>query len=320
MAEKGFIYIAVNNSMPGLIKIGRSSRIPKKRMDELSNTSVPTPFCCVYSALVEDSVYSEKKLHSIFNDDRVNNNREFFSISPETAISKIQSSLDILFEEFNNEAGEAKELHEKSQIITKENQEKEKKKAQEERQAKIEDGKSSYLEVIQFLNQNQKFFNEAIEWAENAYNKPAWYSQVDMWLGNLGEERTWPAFKNSNCTWLTTTDEIIEVAEFPKWAWSPELRYPPYRGIMKWHNNINHLYLGEYRNRVRGGSGIYIWDINDFFIGHDLNGIKQGLRVKGKKEYISVTDGDQNINQDIKIFNKKEIHDFDKMIALLIKR
>jgi hypothetical protein len=40
----GYVYILVNHSMVGLLKIGRTVRDSRARARELSTTGVPTPF------------------------------------------------------------------------------------------------------------------------------------------------------------------------------------------------------------------------------------------------------------------------------------
>ena len=65
MATKGFIYVASNESMQGLLKIGRSKNHPDQRMQELAGAGVPTPFHLVYLALVEDHEAAELQLRLI---------------------------------------------------------------------------------------------------------------------------------------------------------------------------------------------------------------------------------------------------------------
>ena len=50
------VYAFTNVAMPGLIKIGRSSRDRlEKRLADLSNPSgIPVPFECLYAAEVDD--------------------------------------------------------------------------------------------------------------------------------------------------------------------------------------------------------------------------------------------------------------------------
>jgi len=78
------IYVLTNSSMPGLVKIGKTSRSDVEcRMKELYSTGVPVPFACFYACKVENASEVEKDLHIAFGDLRVNANREFFKIGPE---------------------------------------------------------------------------------------------------------------------------------------------------------------------------------------------------------------------------------------------
>ncbi|MEI8364963.1 MAG: GIY-YIG nuclease family protein [Parachlamydiaceae bacterium] len=88
MEEK--IYILMNECMPGLIKIGRTTTNVEQRMKELYTTGVPYPFHCFYAAIVDDGDFVEKKLHDAFGDHRVPSNREFFKISPHRVKAAIE--------------------------------------------------------------------------------------------------------------------------------------------------------------------------------------------------------------------------------------
>jgi hypothetical protein len=78
------IYVLTNLAMPGLVKIGRTSRADVEgRMRELYSTGVPVPFACFYACRVKNASAVEKDLHIAFGDHRVNPNREFFKIDPD---------------------------------------------------------------------------------------------------------------------------------------------------------------------------------------------------------------------------------------------
>ena len=82
----GIVYVLTNECMPGLVKIGKTSRQDlDKRMKELFTTGVPIPFKCDHACRVSLSYMDEleKALHTAFAPNRVNENREFFRISPE---------------------------------------------------------------------------------------------------------------------------------------------------------------------------------------------------------------------------------------------
>lgn len=85
----GIVYLLTNECMPGLVKIGMTSRKDlDARMRELYTTGVPLPFECAYACKVKLAHMHELEsaLHVAFAPNRVNDNREFFRISPSQAI------------------------------------------------------------------------------------------------------------------------------------------------------------------------------------------------------------------------------------------
>lgn len=88
--DYGIVYLLTNACMPGIVKIGKTTRKDlQQRMRELYTTGVPVPFECVYSCSVKSSHVDalEAAMHNAFDPYRVNENREFFKIKPEQAIS-----------------------------------------------------------------------------------------------------------------------------------------------------------------------------------------------------------------------------------------
>ena len=86
--QGGIVYVLTNPEMPGLVKIGKTSREEvQQRLVELYSTGVPVPFECEYAARVPDSLVVEKAFHTAFEPYRINPNREFFRIDPEQAIA-----------------------------------------------------------------------------------------------------------------------------------------------------------------------------------------------------------------------------------------
>ena len=79
------VYVLTNPAMPGIVKIGVTSRQnPSVRMNELYTTGVPLPFECVAALEVGDDSAGdiETALHTAFAPQRVNPAREFFEIEP----------------------------------------------------------------------------------------------------------------------------------------------------------------------------------------------------------------------------------------------
>jgi hypothetical protein len=100
--KKGFIYIFGNDSMPGLLKIGFSVKVPTERMSELYTTGVPEPFKPLYYCLVDDVQEYERKVHTALDYCRYARNREFFKIDVATAINSIKESCEFEYEWYDD--------------------------------------------------------------------------------------------------------------------------------------------------------------------------------------------------------------------------
>jgi len=83
------IYILINESMPGYVKIGKTTNL-EQRIRSLDTTSVALPFECFYACTVKDAAFVEQQLHDAFLDHRVRSSREFFEISPERAVAALK--------------------------------------------------------------------------------------------------------------------------------------------------------------------------------------------------------------------------------------
>jgi len=89
MNEPGFIYILVNPSMEGFVKIGKTTREPEDRAKEISQaTGVATPFYVAFSIQVADCHSAEKYVYTVleYNGFQRTPNREFFRIPLRKAI------------------------------------------------------------------------------------------------------------------------------------------------------------------------------------------------------------------------------------------
>lgn len=85
----GYVYILTNPAMPMIVKIGRTSRTPEQRCDELWQTGVPEPFEVFEAVFSPDSVELEREMHETFRGARVSTSREFFRISPCEALEEL---------------------------------------------------------------------------------------------------------------------------------------------------------------------------------------------------------------------------------------
>jgi len=84
----GIVYVLTNSSMPGLVKIGKTSQDqPRSRVAQLYTTGVPVPFDIEYACEVGDADAVESAPHQAFDPNRINPWREFFQIEPDQAIA-----------------------------------------------------------------------------------------------------------------------------------------------------------------------------------------------------------------------------------------
>lgn len=82
---KGYVYILTNPSMPGIVKIGRTTRSVHGRAGELFQTGVPTPFEVAHYVQSPDCVALERAAHERLALLRVGTDREFFRCDHEAA-------------------------------------------------------------------------------------------------------------------------------------------------------------------------------------------------------------------------------------------
>lgn len=83
----GYVYILSNSAMPGLIKIGHTTRAVDERIAELNSaTGIPTPFIIEDYFESTDPQSHENILHKLLERYRVSSNREFFRVTKEEAI------------------------------------------------------------------------------------------------------------------------------------------------------------------------------------------------------------------------------------------
>lgn len=88
--EAGLLYVLLNPSMPGLVKVGLTTRDSGVRARELGgSTGVPTGFMVAYEAAFADVQAAERHLHDALSAHRVQQGREFFRVAPSFAIDLI---------------------------------------------------------------------------------------------------------------------------------------------------------------------------------------------------------------------------------------
>lgn len=93
--REGFVYVLSNDSLPGILKIGATTRSAKSRAKELSDsTSIPSDFVLVASFKSSDVYRLEGCIHRALEMYRVSPRKEFFRINEFEALAKIGDELD----------------------------------------------------------------------------------------------------------------------------------------------------------------------------------------------------------------------------------
>lgn len=94
----GFLYILINPAMPGLAKVGKTTRTPQERLLELSSaTGVPSPFILAYQQPVANCHAAEAWVHSELErrGHRLSDSREFFSAPLHEVVAVLAASKSI---------------------------------------------------------------------------------------------------------------------------------------------------------------------------------------------------------------------------------
>jgi T5orf172 domain len=87
--SRGWVYVLSNKAMPGLLKIGFSTKDPMDRAIELEGTGVPFAFEVEYDVLVQDPRAVEGRTHELLSQFR--EAKEFFRTSASDAITAIKA-------------------------------------------------------------------------------------------------------------------------------------------------------------------------------------------------------------------------------------
>ena len=91
----GWVYLLTNESMPGIVKIGMTTRCVDQRAKELSaSTSAPTPFKVAHRWPVHDPMAVEAVVHRKLRSRRVNQRREFFRVDSAHVVQMMTQIID----------------------------------------------------------------------------------------------------------------------------------------------------------------------------------------------------------------------------------
>ena len=84
----GWVYV-ISTQSHSYVKVGMTARNPKQRAKELSDTSSPHPHSVEYSVLVDNPRNIEREFHRRNEATRVSQNREWFDLDVDVAISNL---------------------------------------------------------------------------------------------------------------------------------------------------------------------------------------------------------------------------------------
>lgn len=90
----GQVYALVNESMPGLFKVGFTTGLAKDRANQLSaSTGVPTPFKMLFAYDTINCRNVEAGIHDLLRDKRINESREFFRCGLKSLVTAFESAI-----------------------------------------------------------------------------------------------------------------------------------------------------------------------------------------------------------------------------------
>lgn len=99
----GFVYVLINTEYDGFVKVGKTTRPPVERAEELSRSSgVVGTFEVFFEAKCNDIDHIEYLVHQALRKHRRQKNREFFNVSPDRAAQTIRKCI-LLVEDDSNE-------------------------------------------------------------------------------------------------------------------------------------------------------------------------------------------------------------------------
>lgn len=101
MSDKGYVYILTNPSFKDdWVKIGQTSKTVEERIASLDGTAVPLPFKKFASMKTASYERAERLIHKMIDllagEKRIRKNREFFNISPWTALEIFEDVAEVL--------------------------------------------------------------------------------------------------------------------------------------------------------------------------------------------------------------------------------
>lgn len=90
----GQVYALVNESMPGIFKVGFTTGLARDRAHQLSAaTGVPTPFKLLFSYDTINCRRVESGIHDLLSEKRINESREFFRCKLSELLAAFESAI-----------------------------------------------------------------------------------------------------------------------------------------------------------------------------------------------------------------------------------
>ncbi|CNG13537.1 T5orf172 domain [Mycobacterium tuberculosis] len=89
----GFVYVLSNEAMPGIVKVGMTTKLAEDRAKKLQETGVPLPFEVEFRSATSYPRAVESSAHVALAPFRVAPNREFFKCPPSVAIKAVKDAL-----------------------------------------------------------------------------------------------------------------------------------------------------------------------------------------------------------------------------------
>lgn len=106
-STEGYVYILTNPAMPGLVKIGKTSRTVEERLRELNSSGVSMPFEIAHSRKVEHMDSAEQDIHEHFDLCRVSDGRKFFRLAIQSAVTRLDTYEEALSDIERRRRGDA---------------------------------------------------------------------------------------------------------------------------------------------------------------------------------------------------------------------
>lgn len=154
----GFLYILSNRAIPGLVKVGYTTRSVDERVQELTTTGVPGKFIVDFYCYVDNAPYLEKMVH--FNLSSCRYDKEFFKCDAETAIRIVKKTIRDTSIIYYSSGGKLKsswlsESEKNEMLLEAENRKKEVERKRNEQRARANEIKNlvnSFMHAAPYIN------------------------------------------------------------------------------------------------------------------------------------------------------------------------